>query len=135
MKSIFNLTFFLIFFPFFSFSKVITIKTNCVIVHNEPARFASMLKLNNSEVITGRALATLAGELDPMVLGDGGLIAVDLGDKRLLVYETNESAEVAMKVNSLLGKKFSYIELNKSCLAPVTNKLQIITMSSKLVIL
>lgn len=80
-------------------------------------------KGNPKTHIPVRVMNAIAAELDPFVLGDGGLMvfADPISNKRIVVYERGEAAPYTRDMIDLANRGVM-VTLKKSCLASVRDR-------------
>lgn len=83
-----------------------------------------------------KVLGTLYGELDPYILGDGGIMTATLisdagktnsslaPDITFVIYEKDQNHPKVSKIDKAFYKGWTYLLLKRSCVAEVTNKKQ-----------
>ncbi len=93
---------------------------NCYVQAKNIKYFSNALHgLTENDVIFGAVRDTLVGELDPNVLGDGGLTAIQTNSGTYLVFESNESAFMTSTIQQNAKRGLKVIAILKSCLNPV----------------
>jgi len=76
----------------------------------------------DKKAIVGQVKDILFGELDPVVLGDGGLILIESRGTSHLIFESDELALIASQIRNNKDQKLNHVALFESCLEPVRSK-------------
>lgn len=92
----------------------------CYVQSSNSKDFSKALRRMNGEAVTGYYLGRLLGELDPRVLGDGGILVIgNQDDGHIAIYEAGEDAPLVREIVGNANNDLNLIAVKKSCLKAV----------------
>ena len=107
-------------FILFFLNLTLATASDCWIVGENQKNLKQAIKNKSNDYFVCNPAETLIGELDPYVLGDGALIALNcIAGNTFVIYEPNEEAPIASALESAKNEGKNAVAVNLKCLKDV----------------
>lgn len=118
MKRLFILIGFLVSYTAIVHAEPTVVATDCYTQTNDEKELNKLIEeVSERRLVVGQVIDSLIGELDPNVLGDGGLLVISTSDYgNITLFEADEDASQIRSIQENADKGLKQIAVRKACL-------------------